>query len=102
MKELSRINNFYHDDKVMDACSLFGMMDTAGRRFSGKEVIEAIANMHVRGNGLGGGFAIYGLFPKYANCYAFHIMYLSREGQARVEDFLEQKFHVPHAEEVPT
>jgi glutamate synthase domain-containing protein 1 len=29
-------------------------------------------------------------------------MYLGREGQARVEDFLNQKFHVIHAEEVPT
>jgi glutamate synthase domain-containing protein 1 len=29
-------------------------------------------------------------------------MYLSHEGQARVEDFLKQKFHVIHAEEVPT
>jgi glutamate synthase domain-containing protein 1 len=102
LKELSRINNFYHDDKVMDACSLFGMMDTVGRRFLGKEVIRAIANMHVRGNGLGGGFAIYGLYPEYANYYAFHIMYLSRDGQAKVEDFLKQKFHVIYAEEVPT
>jgi glutamate synthase domain-containing protein 1 len=102
LKELSRINNFYQDDKVMDACSLFGMMDTAGRRFSGREVIQAIVNMHVRGNGLGGGFAVYGLYPEYANYYAFHVMYLSCEGQARVEDFLKQKFHVIHAEEVPT
>jgi len=102
MEELSKINNFYGDDKVMDACSLFGMMDTLGRRFSGKDVIRAIANMHVRGNGLGGGFAIYGLYPEYAGYYAFHIMYLSREGQAKAEDFLRQKFHIIDAEEVPT
>ena len=76
MKGLSGINNFYRDDKVMDACSIFGMMDTSGTRFSGKPIVEAIANMHVRGNGLGGGFAVYGLYPEYANYYAFHIMYL--------------------------
>lgn len=102
MKELSKINDFYHDDKVIDACSIFGMMDTSGKLFSGKPVVEAIANMHVRGNGLGGGFAIYGLYPEYANYYAFHIMYLSREGQAEVEDFLRHKFHVIDAKEVPT
>jgi len=77
-------------------------MDTSGNRFSGKPVVEAIANMHVRGNGLGGGFSIYGLYPEYADYYALHIMYLSREGQARVEDFLREKFHVIDAEEVPT
>jgi len=102
LKELSRINDFYHDDKVIDACSIFGMMDTSGARFSGKPVIEAITNMHVRGNGLGGGFAIYGLYPEYANYYAFHIMYLSRGGQAKVEDFLRHKFNVIDAKEVPT
>jgi glutamate synthase domain-containing protein 1 len=102
LKELSMINDFYHDDKVIDACSIFGMMDTSGKLFSGKPVVEAIANMHVRGNGLGGGFAIYGLYPEYANYYAFHIMYLSREGQAKVEDFLRHKFHVIDAKEVPT
>jgi glutamate synthase domain-containing protein 1 len=102
LKELSRINDSYNDDKVIDACSIFGMMDTSGRLFSGKPVVEAIANMHIRGNGLGGGFAIYGLYPEYANYYAFHIMYLSREGQAKVEDFLRHKFHVIDAKEVPT
>jgi len=102
VKELSWINNFYHDGKVIDACSIFGMMDTSGKLFSGKPVVEAIANMHVRGNGLGGGFAIYGLYSEYADYYAFHIMYLSRDGQARVEDFLRHKFHVIDAKEVPT
>jgi len=102
MKELSRINNPYHDDKVIDACSLFGAMDTSGRRFSGEGVIRAIANMHVRGNGLGGGFAIYGLYPEYAECYAFHIMYLSREGRRQVEEFLKERFDLVYCEEVPT
>ncbi|MFW6117998.1 MAG: class II glutamine amidotransferase [Chloroflexota bacterium] len=102
MKELSRISNFYYDGKVIDACSIFGMMDTSGKLFSGRPVVEAIANMHVRGNGLGGGFAIYGLYPQYADYYAFHIMYMSLEGQAKVEDFLRRKFNVIDAKEVPT
>jgi glutamate synthase domain-containing protein 1 len=102
MKDLDRVNNIYSDDKVIDACSLFGMMDTAGRRFSGKDAVRAIANMHVRGNGLGGGFAIYGLYPEYAQYYAFHIMYLSSEGKSDVEAFLKQRFHIIAAGEVPT
>ena len=102
MRHLSKINNFYCDDKVIDACSIFGMMDTMGARFSGKGVIKAIANMHFRGNGLGGGFAIYGLYPEHADYYAFHIMYLSQEGKSDVETFLKQKFHIVTTEEVPT
>jgi glutamate synthase domain-containing protein 1 len=102
MIDLSRKNNPYSDDKVIDACSIFGAMDTTGRRFSGGGVVRAIANMHFRGNGLGGGFAIYGLYPEYPEHYAFHIMYLSHEGKAEVESFIRQRFHVEAAEEVPT
>jgi glutamate synthase domain-containing protein 1 len=102
MKEIKQINNPHRDDKVIDACSLFGAMDTSGRRFSGEGVIRAIANMHVRGNGLGGGFAIYGLYPEYANLYAFHIMYLSPEGRIEVEAFLKDRFDLIYGEEVPT
>ncbi len=101
MKQLEKMNNPYLDDKVIDACSIFGMMDTTGKRFSGKDIIKAIANMHVRGNGLGGGFAVYGLYPEYADLYAFHIMYLCREGKEETECFLKQRFHVIHDEEVP-
>jgi len=102
MKDIRQVNNPYHDDKVIDACSLFGVMDTSGRRFSGEGIIRAIANMHVRGNGLGGGFAIYGLYPEYADLYAFHIMYLSREGQRETEAFLKDRFNLVYSEEVPT
>ncbi|MFC2050497.1 glutamine amidotransferase family protein [Chloroflexota bacterium] len=102
MIDIVRTNNPHCDDKVIDACSIFGMMDTTGKSFSGKDVIRAIANMHVRGNGLGGGFAVYGLYPKYADLYAFHVMYLSHEGKAETEDFLKQRFQVARAEEVPT
>jgi glutamate synthase domain-containing protein 1 len=102
MIDIVRTNNPHFDDKVIDACSIFGVMDTTGKGFSGKDVIRAIANMHVRGNGLGGGFAVYGLYPKYADLYAFHVMYLSHEGKAETEDFLKQRFQVVLAEEVPT
>ncbi len=102
MEKLSKLSNYYNDAKVIDACSIFGMMDTSGKRFSGRDVVRAIANMHDRGNGLGGGFAIYGLYPEYADLYAFHIMYLSHEARIQVESFLEENFHVAHIEEIPT
>jgi glutamate synthase domain-containing protein 1 len=102
MIDLTKINNPYCEDKAIDACSIFGAMDTSGRLFTGEGVIKAIANMHFRGNGLGGGFAIYGLYPKYPDHYAFHIMYLSREGKEEVETFLKSNFIIEVAEEVPT
>jgi len=102
MDDLRKFQNPYSSDKVIDACSIFGMMDTSGKRFSGADIIEAIANMHVRGNGLGGGFAVYGLYPDYAEYYALHIMFLSNEGKTETETFLKEKFHLIDAGEIKT
>ena len=102
MKDLYQINNPHRDDKVIDACSLFGVMDTTGQTFSGEEITRAIGNMHNRGNGLGGGFAVYGLYPDYADFYAFHVMYLSQLGKHETETFLREKFSLVYEEEVPT
>jgi glutamate synthase domain-containing protein 1 len=101
MKNLLQINNTHKDDKVIDACSIFGAMDRSGRRFSGEGIIKAIANMHDRGNGLGGGFAVYGLYPEHADNYALHIMYLNGQDKLDTEEFLRQYFNVIWQEEVP-
>jgi len=102
MIDLGIMQNPYSEGKVIDACSIFGMMDTMGNRFSGEGITKAIANMHFRGNGLGGGFAVYGLYPEYADYYAFHIMYLSEQAKVEVEDFLNQRFHLIRDGKVPT
>lgn len=102
MIDLGIMQNPYSEGKVIDACSIFGMMDTMGNRFSGEGITKAIANMHFRGNGLGGGFAVYGLYPEYADYYAFHIMYLSEQAKIEVEDFLNQRFHLIRDGKVPT
>lgn len=101
MKTITDLNNPYGEDKVIDACGLFGMMDFAGRRFGSSAPVKAISNMHERGNGLGGGYAIYGLYPEYKDDYAFHIMYLNRESKEKTDRLLAQNFDVHQAEEMP-
>jgi glutamate synthase domain-containing protein 1 len=58
--------------------------------------------MRERGNGLGGGFAAYGIYPKWPNHYCFHIMYGSDKAKARTEELLAERFEVAHYEEIPT
>ena len=101
MRDIEQLNNPNREGKLIDACSIFGAMNTAGERFSGESVIKAIANMHDRGNGQGGGFAIYGLYPDYREQYAFHVMFLSEKGQRETETFLEENFELVHKEKVP-
>jgi glutamate synthase domain-containing protein 1 len=102
MRNLSKINNPYNDDKDFDGCSLFGMMNLEGKRFSSRDPVKAIANMHERGNGLGGGFAVYGIYPEHQDDYAFHIMYLSRDAKEKTDRLLRENFDVIHEEEIPT
>jgi glutamate synthase domain-containing protein 1 len=101
VRDIKHVNNPYNEGKVIDACSIFGAMNTSGEKFSGENVIRAIANMHDRGNGQGGGFAIYGLYPEYTEQYAFHIMFLSEQGQRETETFLNDNFKLVHKEKVP-
>ncbi len=94
--------NPYNEDKVLCACAIFGMMDSTGKPFSGERVYKAMENMRDRGNGLGAGYALYGLYPKYPEHYALHIMFTDRESRHCTEKFLETTFQVECSEEIPT
>ena len=95
------LENRYGDDKVFDACGLIGVMDVTGARFSGHDIVKGIVNMTERGNGLGSGYAVYGCYPEYADCYAFHVMYTQPESRSQVESFIREHFILEHGEEVP-
>ena len=98
---LISIENRYGDDKVYDACGLIGIMDITGQCFSGRDIVTGIVNMTERGNGLGSGFAAYGCYPQYADCYAFHVMYTDPDSRPQVETLLRTHFIVVHDEIVP-
>ncbi len=93
--------------KEICSCSIFGAMNQGGERFNAAGVMKAIANMHVRGNGLGGGFAAYGIYPQYKDYYAFHLMFTGKskqdrlEAKAELESLLCHKFEVVFDEEIP-
>ncbi len=101
MKDLERVANPYGDDKVINACGLFGTMNLRGERFSGRDSIVAMANQCDRGNGLGGGYAAYGIYPEYADMYAFHLMFETPRAREETEAFLRQHFLLAHQEEIP-
>ncbi len=88
--------------KDMGGCSISGIMDQSGRPFSGDVVIRSIANMHERSNGLGGGFAAYGIFPDRADQYCMQLMFDTPQAQVETEALLEQRCIVHHAEPIPT
>jgi glutamate synthase domain-containing protein 1 len=102
MRDLTKVSNPYGDDKVMAACGLIGAMDTSGNLMKGVGIIDGMANMHDRSNGLGGGFGVYGLYPDFPDAYAFHVMYNNKCALDEVRAYLKQQFDVLYEEEVPT
>ena len=93
----------YLPEQNREACGLFGVMNISGKRFGGETATTAIKNIKVRGNGLGGGFAVYGLYPEYKDYYALHIMFQNkiREAKTSVEDFLAENFNIAYDEQIP-
>ncbi len=89
-------------EKEHNACGLFGVIDRSGRRFGPEIVVKAMENMKARGNGLGGGFAAYGIYPEYREYYTLHIMLNNPEVKKELDKFIEANFDVVNAEEIPT
>ena len=88
--------------RIPSGCAIAGIMDRSGTRHDGTDILKSIALMHDRGNGLGGGFAAYGIYPEYADLYAFHIMYESDEARRNTETYLDTYFMSEKQERIPT
>ena len=52
-------------ERIPSGCAVTGVIDCSGKPMSGEDMIRSIAVMHDRSNGLGGGFAGYGIYPDY-------------------------------------
>ncbi|MBC9783933.1 hypothetical protein GJ688_03650 [Heliobacillus mobilis] len=77
-------------------------MNRKGNLFSGNDIIKSIALMHDRSNGLGGGFAAYGIYPEYADFYAIHMFYESGACRETTETFLNEHFEIEIGGKIPT
>ena len=85
-------------------CGIVGIINTNRKVIDGGFIREAIRIQRDRGNGLGGGFAAYGIYPEYRDFYAFHIMYegdKNSPAKTKTEDFLESKSIIIRSEEIP-
>lgn len=89
-------------EKQISGCGVIGIMDQKGNRFSGEEIIQSISTMRERSNGLGGGFAGYGIYPEFKDFWAFHIMYETDKAKMETEEYLKTKFHIEKDEKIPT
>lgn len=83
-------------------CAISGVIDRSGKRMSGACMIKSIATMHDRSNGLGGGFAGYGIYPEFRDYYAFHLFYDDVVSKKKTEDFIQRHFDIAFQSAIPT
>ncbi len=95
-------NVVFRDDKDFSGCSIFGMINLKGDKTDGAPIIRAIANMKDRSNGLGGGFAVHGIYPALAELYALHMMFDDEQAREDTEHYLLANFDLERAEPIPT
>ncbi|GFI24804.1 hypothetical protein IMSAGC011_03608 [Lachnospiraceae bacterium] len=69
---------------------------------SGELITDSMKPMHDRSNGLGGGFAGYGIYPEYKEFYAFHMFFDTRDTRKECEAFLKERFEIIQSERIPT
>ncbi len=82
-------------------CAIVGVIDRSGACFDGDGIIRSIATMHDRSNGLGGGFAGYGIYPQYRELYAFHVFYESPGAKEACEAFMDRHFDIVNLSKIP-
>mgnify|MGYP005758529073 CR=1 FL=1 len=88
--------------RIPSGCAIAAVISKEGRRMSGERIIEAMKPMHDRSNGLGGGFAAYGIYPEYKDFYALHMFFKDRDTRKSCEVFLKERFEIVKSEHIPT
>lgn len=88
--------------RIPSGCAIAAVISKEGRRMSGEAIINAMKPMHDRSNGLGGGFAGYGIYPAYKDFYALHMFFDSRTTRKECEAFLKERFEIVLSELIPT
>ena len=88
--------------RIPSGCAISAVISKDGNKMTGAAIMESMKPMHERSNGLGGGFAAYGIYPDYKDCFALHLFFHDNDCRAQCERDLKERLEVVWAEEIPT
>ena len=92
----------FKNQKVFDGCGISGLINIDGTRISGKKIVDMLCILKERENGLGAGYAAYGIYPKYQDYYAIHFLFDNEVAKIEVFEYLEKRGNIIHSEAIPT
>ncbi|MDW7652158.1 MAG: glutamine amidotransferase family protein [Bacillota bacterium] len=82
-------------------CGIAGLISQKRVKENGRRIKNAIVLQNDRGNGLGAGYAAYGIYPGYEELYALLIMASSESSMEQAGTFIRRWFTVHKQEPVP-
>lgn len=88
--------------RIPSGCAIAAVISKSGEKINGEKIIAAMKPMYDRSNGLGGGFAAYGIYPEYREFYALHLFFDTRATRKSCEQLLKETFEIVHSEIIPT
>lgn len=88
--------------RIPSGCAISAVISKEGKRMTGEKIVESMIPMHDRSNGLGGGFAGYGIYPEYQEQYALHIFFDDKYRKEECERVLKDSFEIVWKEVIPT
>ena len=88
--------------RIPSGCAIAAVISREGRLMTGEAIIESMKPMHDRSNGLGGGFAAYGIYPEYRDVFALHMFLDDRAARKNCEAFLRETMEIVREERIPT
>lgn len=90
------------NDRIFDSCGIASFMNVDGRIESGEKIIKMITTMMDRENGLGAGFAIYGIFPDRKDYFCFQMLLDDESARERVREYLKHYTKIVDEEPIKT
>lgn len=87
--------------RIPAGCAIAGLFSKEGKRIPGDLIVKSMTTMHDRSNGLGGGFAGYGIYPQYKELYALHIFYDNMNAREECEKYIDEMFEVVNLSKIP-
>ena len=88
--------------RIPSGCAISAVISKNGNKMTGEKIIESMIPMHDRSNGLGGGFAGYGIYPDHKDEYALHIFFNDKYRIEECEKILKDSFEIVKKEIIPT
>ena len=96
------MNHIEGQVRIPSGCAIAAVISKDGNKMTGEKIIESMKPMHDRSNGLGGGFAAYGIYPEYREFYALHMFFNDRASRKNCEGVLKEYFEIVKSEIIPT